>query len=597
MFLKRLILPGAIFGWYLLLSRLALAQNTPSRTFCNPLDLGYKYDIGQISEARQVSCRSGADPVLITFKSEYYLFVTNSAGYWHSLDLANWEFVKPNLWPAGDMCAPAALAVGDTLYLLPSFRKAAPIFISTAPRTGHWEIYNPGLIGPGLYDAPDDTLVWDPALFWDAELQRAFIYFGSSNVYPLYVVELNRQQRFSPVQHAKILPCIALQPTLHGWERFGFNHTDSLTQPFIEGAWMTYYHGQYFLQYAAPGTEYNGYANGAYLAAQPIGPFRYAPYNPIAYKPGGYLTGAGHGSTASDNFGNFWNLGTGWIGINNNFERRVVLFPAGFDADDQMYVNTRFGDYPQFAPTTKRPHRHDGFTGWMLLSYRKKATASSVHGNFTAELAVDEDPRTFWVAQTKNASEWLAVDLRERFQINALQINFTDYQSAIYRNDEKIMYHQFRIYTSNDGQNWQILIDLSQEKRDRPNAYFELQPPVQARYVKYENIYVPPKHLALGDFRIFGQGSGRVPMPVQDFRVRRAADRRNVFLKWAPVSTAIGYNVRWGIAPDKLYQTLMVYTSNEYELRALTVDQRYFFAIEAFNEHGVSEVSDPVRCE
>jgi hypothetical protein len=35
------------------------------------------------------------------------------------------------------------------------------------------------------------------------------------------------------------------------------------------------------------GTEYNVYSTGVYTANDPLGPFTYAPYNPVAYKPGG----------------------------------------------------------------------------------------------------------------------------------------------------------------------------------------------------------------------------------------------------------------------------------------------------------------------
>ena len=45
---------------------------------------------------------------------------------------------------------------------------------------------------------------------------------------------------------------------------------------------------------------------------------------------------------------------------------------------------------------------------------------------------------------------------------------------------------------------------------------------------------------------------------------------------------------------DKLYQTYQVWADQkeELELRALNVGQDYYFAIEAFNESGVSKVSD-----
>ena len=59
---------------------------------------------------------------------------------------------------------------------------------------------------------------------------------------------------------------------------------------------MTKEGGRYYLQYGAPGTEYNAYSNGTYVSDKPLGPFEYAPWNPVAYKPGGFVQGAGHGS-------------------------------------------------------------------------------------------------------------------------------------------------------------------------------------------------------------------------------------------------------------------------------------------------------------
>ena len=52
---------------------------------------------------------------------------------------------------------------------------------------------------------------------------------------------------------------------------------------------------------------------------------------PIGRVFGGFVVGAGHGSTFEDAYGNFWNSGTMWVGVNWKFERRVDLFPAGFD--------------------------------------------------------------------------------------------------------------------------------------------------------------------------------------------------------------------------------------------------------------------------
>src|SRR5688500_12703002 len=60
-----------------------------NQTYCNPLDLDYKYNF----EGRRMntSYRSGADPVLINHQGEYFLFGTIAGGYWHSKNLRDWR--------------------------------------------------------------------------------------------------------------------------------------------------------------------------------------------------------------------------------------------------------------------------------------------------------------------------------------------------------------------------------------------------------------------------------------------------------------------------------------------------------------------------
>lgn len=77
----------------------------------------------------------------------------------------------------------------------------------------------------------------------------------------------------------------------------------------------------------------------------------------------------------------------------------------------------------------------------------------------------------------------------------------------------------------------------------------------------------------------------------------RHADRRDITIRWEPVKGAQGYNVLWGIAPDKLYSSWMVYDGTELLMKSLTTDQDYYFAVEAFNENGVSLPSEPQYVE
>jgi hypothetical protein len=438
---------------------------------------------------------------------------------------------------------------------------------------------------------------WDPDLFHDPSSDRWFLYWGSSNVYPIYGMELDKSRRLAWAKDAKPTPLISLDPKNHGWERFGRDHRDSTVAPYVEGAWMTKRGDRYYLQYAAPGTEYNVYATGTYVGDSALGPFTYAPYNPVAYKPGGFATGAGHGNTFLDNYGNYWLTGTPWVAVNWNFERRIALFPAGFDADGQMYADTRFGDFPHWAATRKWKRPEELFTGWMLLSYRKPVTSRSARDSFPASNVTDEDPRTFWVAKTNRPTEWLTVDLGRECEVRAVQVNYTDYRSGIYASDSTV-YTQFRLSHSRDGMEWSTVADLTQEpRRDRPNAYVELAEPVRTRYVRFEHVYVAEPYLAVSDFRVFGRGPGERPRTPGGVRaVRDSADARNATVTWSPVPGAVGYNVRWGIAPTKLYQTYQVFVDapTTLEIRALNVGQRYWFAVEAFGESGVSELSRAV---
>ena len=571
-------------------------QSSGIRTYCNPIDIEYKYNFEQVNEG--ISYRSGADPVIINHQGEYYLFVTVSGGYWHSKDLLHWRFVTPSRWPFEEIVAPAAFSFGDTLLLMMSTFYQRPILYSTRPASGRLEFYNrllpplPNFVPDSLPGRPGAAGPWDPALFRDPDTQRWFLYWGSSNVYPLYGIELDPARRLA--YKGQIKELLRLHPDRHGWERFGQDHRDTLT-PYVEGAWMTKHGGRYYLQYAAPGTEYNVYANGTYVGDDPLGPFTYAPYNPVSYKPGGFMTGAGHGNTFQDNYGNWWNTGTPWLAINWRFERRIAMFPAGFDADGQMFANTRFGDFPHYNPTRKWKDRNQLFTGWMLLSYRKRATASSVRDTFPAIKVTDEDRSTFWVADSNKAGEWLTIDLGGDRLVRAVQVNYIDYKSDIFASDSTV-YTQFRLQHSRDGKRWEMLSDLSRERRDRPNAYIELPRPVRTRYIRYEHGYVASPNLAIGDIRIFGNGDGDTPDTPVGLTVRRAADARNVVITWKPVRGVVGYNILWGIGPQKLYQTYQVFADRPLplEIRALTAGQAYWFAIEAFDENGVSRPSKPV---
>ena len=567
-----------------------MANAASSVTYCNPLDLDYKYNFEE--EWRNISYRSGADPVLLNHGGEYILFSTIADGYWHSKDLRTWRHVKPEGWPEKDMVAPAALSAKGKVWVLPSTYERRPIYVLSDPGgpAPKLEIYSdklpylPGARGP-----------WDPAFFYDEEKDEWYLYVGSSNLFPLYGIQLDEAERLNYVGAA--LEMIVLRPEIHGWERFGRDHRETI-KPFMEGTWVTKHRGKYYLQYGAPGTEHNVYANGTYVSDKPLGPWTYQAHNPVSYKPGGFVNGAGHGNTFQDKHGNFWNTGTPWIAVNYDFERRIAMFPAGFDKDGIMYANNRFGDFPQRIPTDKWERAEELFAGWMLLSYKKQAESSSARYPYGAVNVTDENPRSFWLAETNRAGEKLTVDLAHVCEVRAVQVNFTDYKSGLFASGPAV-YTQFLLHYSEDGKNWKTMADLRGEKRDRPNAYIELPEPIKARFVQYEHVYVASPNLAISDLRVFGKADGETPAAPQKLTVRRDEDRRNAHVTWEDVGGVTGYNVLWGIAPDKLYSCYQVWADQRprLEVRALTTGQKYSFAIEAFNETGVSRMSEVVSVE
>ncbi|MFC3196126.1 family 43 glycosylhydrolase [Parapedobacter deserti] len=551
-------------------SRSVSAQALLQRTYCNPLNLDYAY----ATRFDSLSYRSGADPTVVEFRGEYYMFVTRSMGYWYSPDLHNWTFVRPEKWYFEGSNAPTAHNYRDSvLYVTGNPSGAMAILYTDNPIRGDWKAV-PSVL----------TQLQDPDLFIDDDGQ-AYMFWGSSNRFPIRAKQLDRTNRFIPMSK-EVHELFNLDGERYGWERFGHNHSDTVLRGYIEGPSMLKRGNKYYLQYAAPGTQFDVYGDGVYIADAPLGPYTYAPNNPFSYKPGGFINGAGHGSTVKGPAGQHWHFSTMAVDVNIGWERRIGMFPTYFDADGLMHANTAYGDYPHYAPHI--PDKMGTFTGWMLLSYQKPVTASSQRESYGPAHVTDEQVKTFWVAEDNGDAQWLQIDLQRAAAVHAIQVNFNDYQSDLYGKPEGL-YHRYAIEGSVDGKDWQVLVDRQTSFRDVPNDYVELGRPAQVRYIRYRNIHVPTPFLSISGLRVFGIGSGKKPTTVKNLAVARGTDRRDAKISWSPQESAQGYTVRWGIAPDKLYNSWMVYGQDVLEIKGLTVDQPYYFTVEAFNENGISE--------
>ena len=576
-----------LFFFFVLLFSI-ISVSAQQKTYCNPINLDYGYTpIPNFSTWGKH--RATADPVIVNYKGDYYLFSTNQWGYWWSSDMNNWNFVsKKFLRPwhnvYDELCAPGIGIVGDTMLVFGStYSKNFTLWMSTDPKSNDWK---------PLLDSLDIG-GWDPSFFTDDD-GRFYMYNGSSNRWPLYGVELDRKT-FKPIGTRKEL--FGLDSWRYGWHRFGEYMDDTFLDGFLEGAEMVKHNGKYYFQYAGPGTEFSGYADGVAVGDGPLNYFQNQS-DPLSMKAGGFARGAGHGATFQDNQKKYWHVSTMVVAVKNNFERRLGIWPAGFDKDDVMYCNTAFGDYPHFLPGDMIDHKQSRFTGWMLLNYKKPVQVSSTLGSqYNANNAVDESIKTYWSAASANKGEWIQTDLGQTSTINAVQINYAD-QDVSFLGKTLNEQHQYLLYYSLDGKKWNVLIDKSANKKDVPHDYIELEKPIQARYIKLENIHIPSGKFAISGLRVFGNGNSTKPEAVKDFYVLRTEkDKRSAWLKWSPVDNAYAYNIYFGTDPDKLYNSIMVHDANDYYYKGMDSKKTYYYKIEAINENGVSLSSKIVKAE
>ena len=567
--------------------------NSQQKTYCNPINIDYGY-CPIPNFVTQGKHRATADPVIVNFKGKFFLFSTNQWGYWWSDDMSDWNFVSrkfllPQHKVYDELCAPAVFVMKDAMYVLGSTHEPTfPIWKSKNPTKDEWEI------------ATDSLKVgaWDPGFLYDEEKDKLFLYWNSSNEFPILGTEINTKTLQS---EGFVKPMISLHPEDHGWERFGEYNDNTFLQPFMEGAWMTKHNGKYYLQYGAPATEFSGYADGVFVSTDPLLGFAYQAHNPFSYKPGGFARGAGHGATYLDNFKNYWHVSTIVLGVKNSFERRIGIWPAGFDKDDVMYCNTAYGDYPTQLPTKNANHIKGLFTGWMLLNYNKPVQVSSTLGGFQPNLAVDEDLKTYWSAKTSNSGEWFQTDLGEVSTVNAIQINYAD-QDAEFMGKTIGKFHQYKILASNDGKKWTVAVDKSANTKDVPHDYIELETPLKARFLKLVNLKMPTGKFALSGMRVFGKGAGEKPKAVENFVVLRAeknkfGERRSSWMKWEQNDAADGYVIYFGKSPDKLYGNIMVYGKNDYFFTGMDREDTYYFQIEAFNNNGIGPRTEIKKSE
>lgn len=567
-------------------------------TFCNPMNLDYGWGCFQ---KREKKARTAADPVIVLFKDKYYLFTTmDIGGYRVSDDLITWKdvYFNPEIHTSAldidHYVAPAVAADDNYVYFINFTRdrskKKVDVIRSADPENGKWE------------KCGEVRRMADPCLFIDDG--RFYFYYGLGAEQSTTFFEVN-PETFEEIEGTKkvlreyITDVKECTSGYHFGRRELYDEIDASAWmgkfekiPCPEGAWIVKNNNKYYLQYATPGTICNWYCDIVMESDSANGGFVEQPYNPVSLKVGGFIGGAGHSCVFKDKYGNWWQATSMWIGNHDEFERRIGLFPVSFDAKGRMRTHTVLGDYPMLLPQKKFEPQDISAFGWMLQSFNKACMASSSLPGFEPEKAADENVRTWWSAESGNAGEHFVMNFGKKVQINSVQINFAE-QDINPEAPKETDYHAYKLYTSNDGHTWKLLADKSGNKTAVPHEYLELSKPVEASYMKVENVHTPKEgKFALLDLRVFGSGYSDKPGQVKELSVKRnQEDGRYASIAWNKASGADGYLVRFGYQPDFLNQCIQVKGNETTELllHILTKGVKYYYRVDTYNDSGITE--------
>ncbi len=562
------------------------------KIYCNPLEIAYKY---QHPLHGKYAYKEAADPTLLRFNGKYLLFTSKCGGFYYSDDLFDWNFHEDrNLEIHG--YAPDVNEYDGYLYFCASsYAKKSKILRSKNPFAGFEVVSAP-------------FAFWDPHLYFEDD--RCYLYWGCSSKEPIYGIEMDIKT-MKPIGKKKSI--VFGDGKTHGiddkdiykdqkvslWQRYVNLFVG--TGAFIEGAFLNKINGKYYLQYATPGTEFPTYGDAVLVGDSPLGDFTWQTHNPYSIVPSGFFTGAGHGSTFYDEYGNLWHTSSMGICVNHNFERRLGLWPAGVDKDGILFCNQYFSDYPKaipqgkFDPLSIKPK-------YMLLSYKKKTAASSQQEECPFENVVDENVKTLWQSKTNKPGEWLSIDLGKEYDVRAVQVNFGDYRTPKKKAprseyggtisqeryiEKELVEYGYQLEYSLDGKAWSC---FGEEKilTTLPHKLVEFH--AVARYIRITFDSSPyDQNFTLSGLRVFGFGSGKKPSQVMGEQAERVNDTVGE-LSWNSQPDTTGYCIRIGIAPDKLYNSILLYGQNSYRITFLNQETKtYYYAVDAFNEQGITE--------
>ena len=468
-----------------------------SARYCNPLPMV----IGPGGNA-------AGDVTVIKEDGKYYMFCTGG-GAWISDDMLNWSFQRVEHVPI----APDVVNYNGSFYMCgndsPLYKADNPLGPYTS--LGNWK------------NTPDVAGGWNGAFDMDIYVDddnTPYLYYAGRGVSGIFVVKLDPEDltRFAgPVKHL-----IGFNSD-HVWERYG-EQNEYPDVSWVEGSWLQKYNGKYYLEYSASGTQWKTYAEGYYISDSPMGPFTYAPNNPLMRNTEGLVSGTAHGSIVEGPDGNLWQFYT-IVLSNPPGGRRIGMDRIKFD--ENGYMSVKVSDTPQWSPgVVDDPTK--GSSGSLPLTVNK-VRAMNALSEFSSEqsgrhaaYAMDNSSGTWWepeptdsmLALTIELSPATEFDVVQLFTIDGVRLMFNGGRRRFFRRSSKpheSIIYKYKIEVSMDGKTYTTALDQTNNNIQR-NTIFEEIPPVKCRFVKL-TVTDWPKSDPLGiiEFTVFGKASGSLP--------------------------------------------------------------------------------------
>jgi hypothetical protein len=457
--------------------------------------------------------RSIADPAVIRFHGKYYLFLSGGM-VWSSDDLARWTHHPVTIPGRRGITAPNVFQYRDHLYLTGNdvgfYRSNEPL--------GPWEYVG------DIHDAAGKKmLLFDSMGFVDDD-GRVYVYYSGRHSDGIYGVELNPQDLTSFLGEPKRFWSFDKS---HVWERYGDNH-EGTELSWIEAPWMTKHNGTYYLQYSAPGTEWKTYAVGVYTSKHPLGPFAYAPRNPILIHKDGLINGTGHHTVVQGPDGNLWAIYTILYRNWGVFDRRIGMDRVGFDKTGNMFVMGPT-ETPQLLPEVAKVAGEGALPMAVSINRYSWAASSSAPGR-DPSYAFDNNVRTWWQPAQNDTAPSLTLDLgcrnptdaNQEFLVSSARILFeiappersnlsVDGHSTWYPDAPRVAVppaYQYRVEVSLDNKKFTTALDRTSNIRSN-NVEFGEVAPVRCRWVRL-TVTGRPKDLPLAvlEFTVFGSSAG-----------------------------------------------------------------------------------------